>query len=97
MRGDIRSLRIKTLVYEILPLIEQTPDTSLTQTFAHLHERHGFKLAQSMTCRLPDRRSMTFNESQARQPVVVRLRHSLHYTKALRTAAITRPWVSASR
>lgn len=70
--GDVRSHRIETHADEILSLIKETPDITLAEIVAHLHERHGLKVAQSTIWRLLDRRGMTFKKNRARQRAAAR-------------------------
>jgi transposase len=52
---------------EILTLIEETPDMTLSELCAYLERAHGLKVAQSTVWRLLDRHSMTFKKNRARQ------------------------------
>jgi len=65
--GDYRSQRLEVHAEEILGLIEETPDITLAEIAAHLHERHGLKVAQSTVWRLLDRHGMTVKKNRARQ------------------------------
>ena len=65
--GDYRSHRIEALADEILGLIEETPDITLAEIAAHLHETHGLKVAQSTVWRFLDRHGMTVKKNRARQ------------------------------
>jgi transposase len=64
--GDNRSHRIEAHAEEILALIEETPDITLSEIAEHLYETYGLKVAQSTVWRLLDRRSMTFKKNRAR-------------------------------
>jgi transposase len=65
--GDYRSHRIEAHAGEILGLIEETPDITLAEIAAHLHETHGLRVAQSTVWRLLDRHGMTVKKNRARQ------------------------------
>ena len=65
--GDYRSQRIEAHAGEILALIEETPDITLSEIAGHLDAAHGLKVAQSTVWRLLDRRDMTFKKNRARQ------------------------------
>jgi transposase len=65
--GDHRSHRLEVHAAEILGLIEETPDITLSELAAHLDEVHGLKAAQSTIWRLLDRHGMTFKKNRARQ------------------------------
>jgi len=65
--GDHRSQRLETHAEEILGLIEQTPDITLSEIAAHLDEAHGIKAAPSSVWRLLDRHGMTFKKNRARR------------------------------
>ena len=65
--GDNRSQRIEAHAGEILALIEQAPDITLSEIAVHLEEMHGLKVSQSSVWRLLDRRGMTFKKNRARQ------------------------------
>ena len=70
--GDVRSHRIEAYAEEILSLIEETPDITLAEIVAHLHERHGLRVAQSTIWRLLDRRGMTFKKNRTRERATAR-------------------------
>ena len=65
--GDHRSQRLEAHAEEILGLIEQTPDITLSEIVAHLAETHGLKAAPSSVWRLLDRHGMTFKKNRARR------------------------------
>ena len=65
--GDHRSQRLEAHAEEILGLIEQTPDITLSEITAHLDEAHGLKTAPSSVWRLLDRHGMTFKKNRARR------------------------------
>lgn len=65
--GDHRSHRLEAHAEEILELIEETPDITLSELAEHLDEMHGVKAAQSTIWRLLDRHGMTFKKNRARQ------------------------------
>lgn len=65
--GDHRSHRLEAHAAEILELIEETPDITLSELAEHLDEAHGLKAAQSTIWRLLDRHGMTFKKNRARQ------------------------------
>jgi transposase len=65
--GDRRSHRLEAHAAEILGLIEETPDITLSELAEHLDEVHGVKAAQSTIWRLLDRHGMTFKKNRARQ------------------------------
>ena len=65
--GDFRSHRIEAHADEVLGLIGDRPDMTLAEIAAHLHERHGLKVAESTVWRLFDRRGLTFKKNRARQ------------------------------
>lgn len=65
--GDHRSHRLEAHAEEILDLIEETPDITLSELAEHLDEMHGVKAAQSTIWRLLDRHGMTFKKNRARQ------------------------------
>jgi transposase len=65
--GDQRSHRLEAHAEEILGLVEETPDITLSELAEHLDEVHGLKAAQSTIWRLLDRHGMTFKKNRARQ------------------------------
>jgi transposase len=65
--GDQRSHRLEAHAEEILGLVDETPDITLSELAEHLDEVHGLKAAQSTIWRLLDRHGMTFKKNRARQ------------------------------
>lgn len=65
--GDHRSHRLEAHAAEILELIAETPDITLSELAEHLDEVHGLRAAQSTIWRLLDRHGMTFKKNRARQ------------------------------
>lgn len=65
--GDRRSHRLEAHAEEILELIDETPDITLSELAEHLDEGHGLRAAQSTIWRLLDRHGMTFKKNRARQ------------------------------
>jgi len=65
--GDHRSQRIEAHAGEVLALVEETPDITLSEIAAHLEARHGLKAAQSTVWRLLDRHGMTLKKNRARR------------------------------
>lgn len=65
--GDHRSHRLEAYAGEVLGLIEERPDITLSEIAEHLNEAHGLKAAQSTIWRLLDRHAMTFKKNRARQ------------------------------
>lgn len=65
--GDRRSHRLEAHAEEILELIDETPDITLSELAEHPDEVHGVKAAQSTIWRLLDRHGMTFKKNRARQ------------------------------
>jgi len=65
--GDRRSQRIEAHAEEVVALIEERPDITLSEIAEHLDEAHGLKVAQSTVWRLLDRHGMTFKKNRARQ------------------------------
>ncbi len=65
--GDKRSHRIEAHAGEILALVEETPDITLSEIALHVDGAHGLKVAQSTVWRLLDRHGMTFKKNRARQ------------------------------
>ncbi len=65
--GDKRSHRIEAHAGEILALVEETPDITLSEIALHVAGAHGLKVAQSTVWRLLDRHGMTFKKNRARQ------------------------------
>ena len=65
--GDRRSQRIEAHAEELLDLIGERPDITLSEIAEHLDEAHGLKVAPSSVWRLLDRHGMTFKKNRARQ------------------------------
>ena len=65
--GDNRSHRLEAHAEEILGLIGERPDITLSEIVEHLEETHGLKVAVSSVWRLLDRHGMTFKKNRARQ------------------------------
>lgn len=65
--GDNRSHRLEAHAEEILGLIEERPDITLSEIVEHLEETHGLRVAVSSVWRLLDRHGMTFKKNRARQ------------------------------
>jgi len=65
--GDKRSDRIETHAQEILGLVAETHDITLSEIASHLERRHGERFAPSTVWRLLDRHAMTFKKNRARQ------------------------------
>ena len=65
--GDKRSDRIEAHAEEILGLVAETRDITLSEIAAHLERRHGERFATSTVWRFFDRHAMTFKKNRARQ------------------------------
>ena len=65
--GDRRSDRIECHADEILGLIAQTVDITLSEIAAHLEREHGERFAPSTIWRFLDRHAQTFKKNRARQ------------------------------
>ena len=65
--GDRRSERIETHAKEILELVAETHDITLSEIAGHLQQRHGETFAVSTVWRFFDRRGVTFKKNRARQ------------------------------
>jgi hypothetical protein len=65
--GDHRSHHLEAHAAEILGMVGDTPDITLSELAEHLDEAHGVKAAQSTIWRLLDRHGMTFKKNRARQ------------------------------
>ena len=65
--GDKRSDRIEAHADEILGLIGQTVDITLSEIAAHLEREHGERFALSTIWRCLDRHAQTFKKNRARQ------------------------------
>jgi transposase len=64
--GDRRSQRIEAHADEILALVEEMPDITLSELADHLDEVHGLTVAQSTVWRLLDRHAITVKKNRAR-------------------------------
>ncbi len=64
--GDYRSHRIEAHAEEILALVDEAPDITLSEIAVRLDEGHGLTVAQSTIWRLLDRHGMTFKKNRAR-------------------------------
>lgn len=67
MGGDRHSHRMEAHAAEILGLIEDQRDITLAEIAAHLHEKHGLRVAESTVWRLLDRHGMTFKKNGSRK------------------------------
>jgi transposase len=65
--GDRRSERIEAYADEILHLVVERVDMTLTEIADHLRREHDERFAPSTIWRFLDRRSMTFKKNRARQ------------------------------
>lgn len=65
--GDKRSDRIEARAGEILGLIAQTVDITLSEIATHLEREHGERFAPSTIWRFLDRHAQTFKKNRARQ------------------------------
>ena len=65
--GDKRSDRIEAHADEILGLIGQTVDITLSEIATHLEREHGERFALSTIWRFLDRHAQTFKKNRARQ------------------------------
>ena len=65
--GDKRSDRIEVHAGEILGLIAQTVDITLSEIAAHLERVHDERFARSTIWRFLDRHAQTFKKNRARQ------------------------------
>jgi transposase len=65
--GDKRSARIEAHAEEILGLVAETRDITLSEIASHLEQRHGERFAPSTVWRFLDRRAVTFKKNGARQ------------------------------
>ena len=65
--GDKRSDRIEVHAEEILGLIAQTVDITLSEIAAHLERKHDERFALSTIWRFLDRHAQTFKKNRARQ------------------------------
>ena len=65
--GDKRSDRIEAHGKEILGLVAETHDITLSEIASHLEQRQGERFAASTVWRFLDRHAMTFKKNGARQ------------------------------
>lgn len=65
--GDRHSHRMEAHAADILALVDETPDITLTEIAGHLEEAHGLRVAQSTVWRLLDRHGLTFKKNRARK------------------------------
>ena len=65
--GDRHSHRMEAHAEEVLALIAETPDITLSELSGHLEQAHGLWVALSTVWRLLDRHGMTFKKNRARQ------------------------------
>lgn len=65
--GDRRSGRIEAHADDILALVEDRPDITLSEIAEHLVQTHGERFVPSVICRFFKRRSITFKKKPARQ------------------------------
>ena len=65
--GDRRSGRIEAHAKEILALIADKVDITLTEIVDHLEREHGDRFAPSTIWRFLDRHDQTFKKNRARQ------------------------------
>ena len=65
--GQQGSDRIEAHAKEILGLVAETHDITLSEIASHLERRHGERFAQSTVWRFLDRHAMTFKKNGARQ------------------------------
>jgi len=65
--GDKRSERIEGYAEEILGLVAEKVDITLTEIADCLHREHGERFAPSTVWRFLDRHAMTFKKNRARQ------------------------------
>lgn len=65
--GDKRSDRIEAHADEILGLIAETVDITLSEIAAHLERERGERFAPSTIWRFLDRHAQTFKKNRARQ------------------------------
>ena len=65
--GDKRSDRIEAHAKEILGLVAETRDITLSEIVRHLQRRHSERFAPSTVWRFLDRHAMTFKKNGARQ------------------------------
>jgi transposase len=65
--GDRRSGRIEAHADEILAMVGETPDITLSEIAERLLEGHGERFVPSVIWRFLDRRRITFKKNRARQ------------------------------
>ncbi len=78
--GDRHSHRMEAHAEEVLALIAETPDITLSELSGHLEQAHGLRVALSTVWRLLDRHGMTFKKtahaSEQQRPDVLRRRRA---------------------
>lgn len=84
--GDRRSERIEAHADEIKGLIAASPDITLEEIAAHLHQAHGETFVVSTIWRCLDRHGLTFKKNSARQRAGARRRGVGPGSVARRTA-----------
>ena len=65
--GDQRSGRIEAHAEEVLALISEQVDITLSEIAEHLERKHGERFAPSTIWRCLDRHAQTFKKNRARQ------------------------------
>ncbi len=65
--GDNRSHQLEAHADEIVGLVRETKDLTLSQLASYLDETHGVKVAKSTIWRLLDRHDMTYKKNGARR------------------------------
>ena len=84
--GDKRSERIEAHAAEILGLVAETHDITLSEIASHLERQHGERFAQSTVWRFLDRHAMTFKKtahaSEQERPDVAAQRQAWRATQA---------------
>jgi transposase len=83
--GDKRSGRIEAHAEEILGLVAETRDITLSEIAGHLLQQHGEKFALSTVWRFFDRHGVTFKKNRARQRAGARRRRRATSSLARRT------------
>ena len=84
--GDKRSGRIEAHAEEILGLVGETHDITLSEIASHLEQQHGERFALSTIWRFLDRHAMTFKKNCARQRAGAPRRRRAKTSLARRTA-----------
>lgn len=65
--GDRHSQRMEAHAEEILALVAETPDITLSELAEHLEGAHGLRVGRSTVWRLLDRHGQTFKKNRARK------------------------------